>query len=427
MISMPIVSLLLGSAHYLRSESYGTVLTLLLLIPLLFSKYSYHRRFVQLIIFALSLMWLNLGFNLASMRIAQGLPYLRLSLIMLGVFSFTLCSSYLVGRWIIKEHRIIRNECDHYQLMVMGVIFFLLLLSSLAPFQLMLLPRFFASGASLQALLMALYAGHVFSQLQQHGHHSMKRLRLWMIFSLVFFGQLILGLFVDSKFLMTGKLHWPIPGLIISANILELKFSVMFVILTISFILAGPSWCSHLCYVGAIDHWLSTKRKSSTKIRQLSLTWRYFFLLLFIIIPIIYLLIGAPTLIVASTLGIVIILSLVFFAYSYTSGKMQHCSLLCPIGTVHSLLAKLHPYRIAIGKNCDRCLKCIKTCPYRAIDLIALEKHQAHANCTLCLECLDHCHQHSLTLARGKKAANKKSFLAIIAILHVLFLAFARI
>ncbi len=427
MISMPIASLLLGSAHYLRSGSYGAVLTLLLLIPLLFSKYSYHRRFVQLIIFALSLMWLHLGFDLASMRIDQGLPYLRLSLIMLGVFTFTLWSSYLVGRWIIKEQRIIRNIYDHYPLAVIALTFFLLLLSNLAPLQLMILPRFFASGAPLQALAMALYAGHVFSQLQQHGPHSKKRLRLWMIFSLVFFGQFILGLLVDSRFLMTGRLHWPIPGLIISSNILELKFSIMFVILSVSYILAGPSWCSHLCYVGAIDHWLSSKKKRKTPNRQVPLTWRYFFLLLFILIPTVFLIIDAHSLILGCTLGVLIILSLGFLAYSYISGKMQHCSLFCPIGTIHSLIAKIHPYRVTIDNNCDRCLRCLKKCPYQALDLLALEKHHAHANCTLCLECLDHCHQHSLTLAHGKKTANRKLFLASIVILHVLFLAFARI
>ena len=37
---------------------------------------------------------------------------------------------------------------------------------------------------------------------------------MWLIFSIIFFTQLILGVAGVDKLLMTGKLHLPVPALI---------------------------------------------------------------------------------------------------------------------------------------------------------------------------------------------------------------------
>ena len=54
---------------------------------------------------------------------------------------------------------------------------------------------------------------------------------------------------------MTGKLHLPVPMMILAGPIYRGHTSVMSILFLSTLILSGPAWCSHLCYFGAIDNY----------------------------------------------------------------------------------------------------------------------------------------------------------------------------
>ncbi|HDJ22855.1 MAG TPA: 4Fe-4S binding protein [Candidatus Aminicenantes bacterium] len=61
-------------------------------------------------------------------------------------------------------------------------------------------------------------------------------------------------------FLMTGKLHLPVPALILAGPIYRGTLSFMLILFLVTIVLVGPAWCSHLCYVGAWDD-IACRRK----------------------------------------------------------------------------------------------------------------------------------------------------------------------
>ena len=70
-----------------------------------------------------------------------------------------------------------------------------------------------------------------------------------------FFGQLALGIFADPIFLMTGKLHLPIPAVILAGPLYRFEGLFMPILFISTLLLSGPAWCSQLCYFGAFDAW----------------------------------------------------------------------------------------------------------------------------------------------------------------------------
>jgi len=90
--------------------------------------------------------------------------------------------------------------------------------------------------------------------------HSWRRVT-WIAFSIVFFTQLGIGLAGDQRFLMTGKLHLPVPMMILGGPIYRGNMSVMTILFISTVVLSGPAWCSHLCYIGAWDGLAATARR----------------------------------------------------------------------------------------------------------------------------------------------------------------------
>ncbi len=110
---------------------------------------------------------------------------------------------------------------------------FLLVLFLLAPVQLiverpmLLLERFITGGGWIQILLIAIYGALVAHKMQDPKQVLAWRKYTWFAFSVVFFSQLALGLGGFDKFLMTGKLHLPIPMMIVAGPIYRGHTSVM--------------------------------------------------------------------------------------------------------------------------------------------------------------------------------------------------------
>lgn len=68
-----------------------------------------------------------------------------------------------------------------------------------------------------------------------------------------FFLQFLLGVTVASSLLMTGKLHIPVPFMMISGPVYREEGFFMLALFSVSVLMAGSSWCSHLCYFGVWD------------------------------------------------------------------------------------------------------------------------------------------------------------------------------
>ena len=129
----------------------------------------------------------------------------------------------------------------------------------------LLAERFFKGSGWVEILLISFYGAFVAFKMQDPFNVPRWRKITWTIFSLVFFTQLIIGLSGFEKFLMTGKLHLPIPMMILAGPIYRGQLSIMTILFLSTVILTGPAWCSHLCYFGAFDN-LASQGKTSKEI-----------------------------------------------------------------------------------------------------------------------------------------------------------------
>lgn len=119
----------------------------------------------------------------------------------------------------------------------------------------LILPERFITGSGwLWILIIACYGAFITHKMQTPSNVPKWRKISWTIFSVVFFTQLIIGLLGVEKFLMTGKLHLPIPMMILSGPLYRGHLSVMTILFISTIILTGPAWCSQLCYFGAFDN-----------------------------------------------------------------------------------------------------------------------------------------------------------------------------
>ncbi|MBK9389736.1 MAG: 4Fe-4S binding protein [Bacteroidetes bacterium] len=127
----------------------------------------------------------------------------------------------------------------------------------------MLLAERFIEGAGwIEISIISLYGAFVAFKMQDPVNVPHWRKVTWTIFSVVFFSQLIIGLSGFEKFLMTGKLHLPIPMMILGGPIYRGQLSVMTILFISTVVLTGPAWCSHLCYFGAFDNMASSGKTS---------------------------------------------------------------------------------------------------------------------------------------------------------------------
>ncbi|MDX2431826.1 MAG: hypothetical protein QNK35_12895, partial [Bacteroides sp.] len=92
----------------------------------------------------------------------------------------------------------------------------------------MLLAERFVKGSGwFELLAVALYGALVAWNMQDPARVARWRKYTWFAFSVVFFSQLLLGLLVSDLFLMSGKLHLPVPMMILAGPIYRGHISVM--------------------------------------------------------------------------------------------------------------------------------------------------------------------------------------------------------
>lgn len=278
-------------------------------------------------------------------------------------------------------------------------------------------------------LVVAAYGAFLSHRMGSAADSARWRIISWGVFAGVFFTQLALGLLASDIFLMTGKLHLPIPAMVLAGPLYRGETSVMTILFLSTLLLSGPAWCSHLCYFGALDAWASSRSKplsTGTKWK-----WAVKFSILFFVVAATLILrwFQVPILLATSlavAFGIVGIGIMIFV--SGRKGSMIHCVLYCPIGTLVNLLRYVNPFRMAIAPSCNSCMKCNMVCRYDALKPEDIKSGVPGITCSLCGDCLGSCRQNSIhyKFLGLSPVAARNLYLIITVTLHTVFLAVAR-
>jgi len=294
---------------------------------------------------------------------------------------------------------------------------------------LILLERFFPGFGWIEILLLAVYGAIVIYQMQDPLKVPRWRRITWLIFSFVFFSQLILGMAgVDNRFLMTGKLHLPVPAMILSGPIYRGQLSVMTILFFSTIILSGPAWCSQLCYFGALDNLAASVKRSS---RPLKYVWHMKLVLLpvFILVTLILRWTGVTNFWVTIAGGIFGVAGLALIAIlTSRKGKMMHCIYYCPVGTLVNYFRYINPFRMRIRESCTQCMLCTAYCNYDALNQSDIEKGRPGITCTYCGDCLSSCKENSIQYKFFNLAPDRARnlYLIITITLYCVFMGLAR-
>lgn len=433
LIILPALALLLLGAHGLRQSDFGLCAAFALLAGLLFTRQSWVRWAAVVALLWGGYVWADATVNFISFRQAFDLPWKRLAGIIAGVILFDAASlmvllSPRVGR------RFDRGEWG----MPRAAIFVLTALGlALARYQvsfpILLADRYLPGWGWLEIFALAFYAQWLGGRMRLPKGHRADRPRIWAFFSRIFFLQLGLGLLGMERMLMTGTLHLPVPALIVAGPVFRGDGFFMLILFSVTLLLVGPAWCSHLCYIGAWDDGLSRmggRPAPSATVRSLSLFGRGATLALAVGAAWALREMGVPgiTAIWAGVAFGLIGVGVMVFA-SRRSGTMIHCTAYCPMGLVGNILGRISPWRIRIESDCTRCGACLTRCRYNALDESRLEQGSPALSCTLCGDCVSACaHQQiGYTFPGLSRASARTVFLVLVITLHAIFLGVARI
>ncbi|NOZ85052.1 MAG: 4Fe-4S binding protein [Deltaproteobacteria bacterium] len=295
----------------------------------------------------------------------------------------------------------------------------------------MLLAERFVKGTGwIEILLLCLYSAWLTRKIIDPGQAPRFRLFAWKLFAIVFFLQLGLGIAGFDKFLMTGKLHLPVPALIVAGPLYRGGGLFMLILFSATVLLVGPAWCSYLCYVGAFDGMAAAARKKPVVIPKAAGYVRIFSLVVIVVAALALRAFRVGPCTAAWLAGGFGLAGVgVMVALSRRAGVMVHCTSYCPLGLVAVLLAKLNPFRIRIAKSCTQCGACTTSCRYNALRAKDIERRKPALSCTLCGDCINSCRSNSIgyNLFGLSRDTSRKIFLVMVISIHAAFLGLARI
>jgi NAD-dependent dihydropyrimidine dehydrogenase PreA subunit len=427
----PVLSALLMAAHYYRSGNYGVVILCLIAPLILFIRRQWIVRVMQLMLVGGGVVWISTALTIARYRGMTGQSSMRMLLI-LGLVAIFTAGSALVFET--KRFRGIYGKDN--AVLYPPLLAFLLTAILLTVVQLvvkwpiLLAERFVPQSGWAEILLLAIYAGWVTEKMIDMKQSAIWRRRIWLLFSIIFFGQLLIGILGVEKFLMTGQLHLPVPALIAAGPIYRGEGLFMPILFISTIILVGPAWCSHLCYIGAWDNLAALNRPKPKKMPVWRRAVRISIFVIIISAAIVLRLAGASAslaLIMGIIFGLVGIGVMIF--WSRRSGVMTHCVTYCPIGPLANWLGKLSPFRIKINDTtCTDCGICHTVCRYDALNLIDIKNRRPNIACTLCGDCLGSCHDGSIEYHFWGLKANmaRVAFIVLVVSIHAVFLGVAR-
>ncbi|MEI6389430.1 MAG: 4Fe-4S binding protein [Spirochaetota bacterium] len=306
--------------------------------------------------------------------------------------------------------------------------FFLAFARAMSSTHIILADRFHPGAGWLQIAALSVYAAFVASRLMDPSLQPRWRKRIWLLFSIVFFSQLLLGLAGFQVFLMSGKLHLPIPAVILAGPLYRGGSYFMPILFTASVLVLGPAWCSYLCYFGAWDGLAAEARKrpgTRTKHKNLIQT---IIVLTIIAAAVLMRVLGAPVPVAlwpAVAFGIAGIIIMLIF--STRSGVMTHCVTWCPMGLVANVMGKVSPFRIRLSAHCTDCMACTTACRYDALGGAEVTARRPGLSCTLCGDCLSKCRHDSIgyRFPGLSPAASRRLFIVTASIMHTLFIGIA--
>jgi len=433
-IAIPILSLLLLGAHALRQGDFGLTAAFALLIGLVFTRQAWARLVAIVALMWGGYLWADATINFISFRQAMGFEWERLAYIMAGVILFD-----ALGLWVlvsrVSDRFFNKNEKEGIARAAMFLLatFGLAMARSNVSFPILLADRYMPGWGWLEIALLALYAQWIGGMMLVPKGHRNVRPRIWALFSAVFFGQLILGLLGMDRMLMTGNLHLPVPALIAAGPVFRGEGFFMIILFSVTVLLVGPAWCSHLCYIGAWDDVMSRKGKRpapDSLLGRLSVYGRGSTLVLTIGAALVMRAMGVPglTAIGAAAVFGMVGVGLMVFA-SRRAGMMTHCTAFCPMGLVANVLGKISPWRVRIGSDCNKCGACFTRCRYNALDNFSVEQGRPAISCTMCGDCMSACahKQIGYRFPGLKPEVARTLFIVLVASLHAIFLGVARI
>lgn len=429
-VALSLPALAAAGLHFLRAGEPG-VFAAGLMLPFLFLVRREWARYVLVtVLWSAAVMWMMVLLDIAQARILMGAPWARFALVMAFVFILTVVAALLVGRIRFgNTEKALAGDAAAFAafLLTAGLIVFA---RAKAPFPVLLADRAADGTGWMVIVLLSSYAAWIAARLVESPATAKLRVRIWAVFAAVFFAQLFLGLSGLESFLMTGKLHVPVPAVIIAGPLYRGEGFFMPVLFASTILLVGPAWCSHLCYFGAWDALAASNKKRSSR-------------------PPVWLPAARPALLVAVVVAALVMrafevsgihASLTALAFgavglgimalvSRNRGYMAHCAAWCPLGLVAALGGKLSPFRIRIDDACIDCGACTSSCRYDALRTEHVRRRSPGVNCTLCGDCLASCRGGFIGyrfpwLSPG---VSRAAFIALVAALHAVFLGVARI
>jgi polyferredoxin len=431
LLTLATLSLLLLSAHFLRYGEWGLCFAIVTLVALTFYRLAWVRWIVIAVLAFGVMVWADTGMTLINMRMAFGQPWGRLSLIIGSVTVLTA----VAGSMLLSENGKNHFNRDTELAAPLAIIFVLTTLTlgfarQMASLPILLTDRFFPGWGWLQILLLGIYATWIGKKMLGTAKTSLIRSKIWGFFSLVFFAQLILGLAGIQEMLMTGKLHLPVPALIVAGPLYRGGGFFMLTLFSITVLLVGPAWCSYLCYIGAWDDYLCKRWKKRPKELPSWLRQGRLYTLVLVVAAAVTLRMwgNSPGVAVASASIFGLVGVGIMAGLSSRRGLMVHCTAYCPIGIISNLLGKINPWRLRIDHDCNQCGACSKTCRYGALYMKHLEQRKPGLNCTLCGDCISSCKDNYIRyhFPGLTPLAARKAFLVIVVSLHAAFLGVAR-
>ena len=307
-------------------------------------------------------------------------------------------------------------------------------------YDMLLLDRVLPGAGWAQVVLAAVLAWWLYGKLIDPATHNLWRRRLWWLFSAIFFGQFFLGLAVDEIFLMTGRLHFPVPMMIEAGPLYRMQFSFMPILFLITVLISGGAWCSQLCYMGGADMAAAAATRRKGIVRPVRGRWwmRGGAVVIVAAVALILRATEAPGWLAVALVAAWGAAGWAIVAFvSRRKGQMVHCNVYCPIGAMVSVLKWVNPVRIRFSMQCTGCMKCAAVCRYAAITARDMERGRPAFNCTACGDCHAVCAHSGVEygLPFGKRAARtkrrservRKAYTIIVVALYVSFVMLARI
>ncbi|MCL2789245.1 MAG: 4Fe-4S binding protein [Desulfobulbus sp.] len=424
---------LLG-AHFFRASAYGLVLCCAGVFLLHCGHTEWKRYAVSFFLLWGAVEWGETALFLAQARMQAGIPWFRAALILWGVA----CVTGLGALALYRQQAGTEGKDDYARLK--GIVFLISFgaihyLARYSPIPLLLLERFFPGWGGAQIFFIAWYGVWVATLLLDPKRSRKGRKLAWLLFSLLFYSQLALGILVLERMLMTGTLHIPVPGFIVFGPLFRGTLSMMAGLVLVATLLTGSAWCSMLCYFGPFDAIAAGNKPVKPLPPSLRWTIRYGRLcvlaagsLVAVALPLTH----QPLTIALPVAGLFVGAS--FFIMGRASRKynsMMHCTTFCPMGIVINALAKISPWRIRVEpEQCDHCGACEAVCKYRAISASSRTLGKTACQCSLCMDCIPACTKQAITLRAVcipvSNPTARHIFIVLLVAIHAIFIAFAR-